>query len=84
MLKNPLLISLLVCATAFAASGRYWNTGLGGVTMQYLSMQASPRGAALSGAGVADPLRVSEVTRNPLAVTRMQSRRRHRVALTSG
>ena len=73
MLKNPLLISLLVCATAFAASGRYWNTGLGGVTLQHLSMQASPRSAALSGAGVADPLRVSEVTRNPLAITRMQA-----------
>ena len=73
MLKNPLLISLLVCATAFAASGRYWNTGLGGVTLQHLSMQASPRSAALSGAGVADPLRVSEVTRNPLAITRIQA-----------
>ena len=35
-------------------------------------MPASPRGAALSGAGVADPTRVSEVTRNPLAITRMQ------------
>ena len=73
MLKNPLLISLLVCATAFAASGRYWNTGLGGVTLQHLSMQASPRSAALSGAGVADPARVSEVTRNPLAITRIQA-----------
>ena len=62
-----------MCAVAFSASGRYWNTGLGGVTMQFLTMQSSPRGAALSGAGVADPARVSEVTRNPLAVTRMQS-----------
>ena len=73
MLKRTLLFALLMCAVAFSASGRYWNTGLGGVTMQFLTMQSSPRGAALSGAGVADPARVSEVTRNPLAVTRMQS-----------
>ena len=72
MLKKTLLISLMMCAAAFSASGRYWNTGLGGVTLQHLSMQVSPRSAALSGAGVADPARVSEVTRNPLAITRMQ------------
>jgi hypothetical protein len=63
----------IVCAVApspaNAASGRYWNTGLGGTTMKFLSMQASPRSAALSGAGVASPVRLSEVTRNPLAVT---------------
>ena len=73
MLKKTLLISLMMCAAAFSASGRYWNTGLGGVTLQHLSMSASPRSAALSGAGVADPSRVSEVTRNPLAITRMQA-----------
>ena len=73
MLKRTLLISLMMCAAAFSASGRYWNTGLGGVTLQHLSMQASPRSAALSGAGVADPARVSEVTRNPLAITRIQA-----------
>lgn len=72
MFKKTLLISLMMCAAAFSASGRYWNTGLGGVTLQHLSMQASPRSAALSGAGVADPARVSEVMRNPLAITRMQ------------
>lgn len=69
MLKKLLIILLLPCVAALAASGRYWNTGLGGVTMQFLSMQVSPRSAALSGAGVADASRISEVTRNPLALT---------------
>jgi len=71
MYKKVALVMLLSCVAAFAASGRFWNTGLGGVTMQFLSMQSSPRSAALSGAGVADPGRLSEVTRNPLALTRM-------------
>lgn len=71
MVKKFLLIVALFGTVAFAASGRYWNTGLGGTTMKFLSMHASPRSAALSGAGVADPARVSEVTRNPLAVTAM-------------
>ena len=72
MFKRLLLILLIPGVAAFAASGRYWNTGLGGVTMQFLSMQVSPRSAALSGAGVADPARLSELSRNPLAVTRME------------
>ena len=41
----------------------------GGVTMKFLAMQVSPRAAALSGAGVADPGRVSEISRNPLAMS---------------
>lgn len=72
MYKKVLLFLLLSSIAAFSASGRFWNTGLGGVTMQFLAMQSSPRSAALSGAGVADPVRLSEVTRNPLAVTRME------------
>lgn len=69
MFKKVLISLLVSCLAAFAASGRYWNTGLGGVTMQFLAMQVSPRSAALSGAGVADASRISEVTRNPLALT---------------
>ena len=69
MSKKVLLSLLLLSVAAFAASGRYWNTGLGGTTMKFLSMQASPRSAALSGAGVASPVRLSELTRNPLAAT---------------
>ena len=69
MSKKILLPLLLLSVAAFAASGRYWNTGLGGTTMKFLSMQASPRSAALSGAGVASPVRLSELTRNPLAAT---------------
>lgn len=69
MSKKILLSLLLLSVAAFAASGRYWNTGLGGTTMKFLSMQASPRSAALSGAGVASPVRLSELTRNPLAAT---------------
>lgn len=72
MLKKVLVTLLLLSIAAFSASGRFWNTGLGGVTMQFLAMQASPRSAALSGAGVADPGRVSELSRNPLALTRME------------
>lgn len=41
----------------------------GGVTMKFLAMQVSPRAAALSGAGVANPGRVSEISRNPLAMS---------------
>jgi hypothetical protein len=37
--------------------------------MKFLAMQVSPRAAALSGAGVADPGRVSEISRNPLAMS---------------
>ncbi len=69
MSKKILLSLLLFSVAALAASGRYWNTGLGGTTMKFLSMQASPRSAALSGAGVASPVRLSELTRNPLAAT---------------
>jgi hypothetical protein len=69
MFKKVLISLLVSCVAVFSASGRYWNTGLGGVTMQFLSMQVSPRSAALSGAGVADASRISEVTRNPLALT---------------
>ncbi|MCF0224247.1 MAG: hypothetical protein HUK20_08250 [Fibrobacter sp.] len=58
-------IAILGCA-AFA--GEHWNVDAGGVSMKFLSMQVSARHAALSGAGVADPSRVSEVSRNPLAV----------------
>ena len=41
----------------------------GGTTMKFLSMHVSPRTAAMSGAGVADVARASEVSRNPLAMS---------------
>lgn len=72
MLKKLLtyfaLLGLFASSLAFA-EGRYWNVGLGGTTMKFLSMSVSPRMAGLSGAGVADPGRASEVTRNPLAMS---------------
>lgn len=67
MFKKFLTLALAVSSLAFA--GEYWHTDPGGVTMKFLSMPVAPRAAALSGAGVADPARVSEVTRNPLAMS---------------
>lgn len=56
-----------VASSAFA--GAIWHLDPGAVTMKFLSMHASPRSAAMSGAGVADPGRASEVLRNPLAMS---------------
>ena len=67
MFKKFISFALTVGSLAFA--GEYWHLDPGGVTMKFLSMQVSPRTAALSGAGVADPGRVSEVSRNPLAMS---------------
>lgn len=68
MMKKLLAaFALSTVATAFA--GEHWNVDLGGVSMKFLSMQVSARSAALSGAGVADASRVSEVSRNPLAMS---------------
>ena len=67
MFKKFLSFALTVGSLAFA--GEYWHLDPGGVTMKFLSMQVSPRTAALSGAGVADPGRVSEISRNPLAMS---------------
>ena len=67
MFKKFLSFALTVGSLAFA--GEYWHLDPGGVTMKFLAMQVSPRAAALSGAGVADPGRVSEVSRNPLAMS---------------
>lgn len=67
MMKKLLATALLAGSMTSAFAGDYWNVDLGGVTMKFLSMQASPRTTALSGAGVADPSRVSEAIRNPLA-----------------
>lgn len=68
MKKLLSILSLTLAATA-AFANEYWNVNSGGTTMKFLSMQVSPRSAAMSGAGVADPGRVSEVTRNPLAMS---------------
>ena len=67
MFKKLISFALTVCSLAFA--GEYWHLDPGGVTMKFLAMQVSPRAAALSGAGVADPGRVSEISRNPLAMS---------------
>lgn len=67
MLKKFLVTALAFGSLAFA--GEYWNVDPGGTTMKFLSMHVSPRAAAMSGAGVADVLRVSEVGRNPLALS---------------
>ena len=65
-LKKFLVSVLALGSLSFA--GEYWHIDPGGTTMKFLSMHVSPRTAALSGAGVADVARSSEVTRNPLAM----------------
>ena len=67
MIKKLLTSALVLGSLAFA--GEYWNVDPGGTTMKFLSMHVSPRTAAMSGAGVADVSRVSEVSRNPLGMT---------------
>jgi len=67
MLKKVLTLALAAGSLAFA--GEYWNVDPGGTTMKFLSMHVSPRSAAMSGAGVADVARASEVSRNPLAMS---------------
>lgn len=69
MMKKLLAIVSLSIATGSALAGKYWNVDPGGTTMKFLALQTSPRAAALSGAGIADPGRVSEVGRNPLAMS---------------
>lgn len=71
MMKRLLAIALL--SAAAASAGEYWNVDLGGVSMKYLSMQVSARSAAMSGAGVADVSRASEVSRNPLAMSAVEN-----------
>jgi len=51
----------------FAFAGEYWHIEPGANTMKMLSMQTTPRQAALSGAGIASPRSASETMRNPLA-----------------
>ena len=71
MFKKLLTAALAAGSLAFA--GEYWNVDPGGVTMKFLALQVSPRTAAMAGAGVADPARASEVTRNPLAMSTVES-----------
>lgn len=68
-MMKKLLLPVLAFAVSSAFAGERWNVDLGGVSMKFLSMQTSARSASLSGAGVADPARVSEVGRNPLAMS---------------
>lgn len=71
MMKKLLAVFALSAAAAFA--GDHWGVDLGGTSMKYLSMQVSARGAAMSGAGVADASRAAEVSRNPLAMSAVQN-----------
>lgn len=72
MMKKLLTSALFVGSIASSAfAGDHWNVDLGGVTMKFLSMQVSGRSAALSGAGVADPSRTAEISRNPLAMSKV-------------
>lgn len=72
MMKKLLAaFALSVATTAFA--GEHWGVDLGGTSMKYLSMQVSARSAAMSGAGVADASRISEASRNPLAMSTLQN-----------
>jgi len=51
----------------FTFAGEYWHVEPGANSMKMLSMPTAPRGAALSGAGIASPRSESETMRNPLA-----------------
>jgi hypothetical protein len=66
MLKR--LAAFALATASLALAGEHWNLDAGDVSMKFLTMHVSARGAALSGAGVADPTRASEVARNPLAM----------------
>lgn len=70
MFRRFLAVALSTASLALA--GEHWNVDAGGVSMKYLSMQISARNAALSGAGVADATRASEISRNPLAMSFVQ------------
>lgn len=48
-------------------AGDYWNADPGASSMKFLYLKASPRQAAISGAGVAFPASPAELARNPLA-----------------
>lgn len=63
------LLATTAVLSSLALAGEHWNVDLGGVTMKFLSMQVSGRSTAMSGAGVADPFRAAEVSRNPLAMS---------------
>ena len=67
------LLTAAMAAGSLAFAGEHWNVDPGGVTMKFLALQVSPRTAAMAGAGVADPARASEVTRNPLAMSTVES-----------
>ncbi|MCQ2091639.1 MAG: PorV/PorQ family protein [Fibrobacter sp.] len=67
MIKKLLATTAILSSIALA--GEHWNVDLGGVTMKFLSMQVSGRSSAMSGAGVADPSRTAEISRNPLAMS---------------
>ena len=69
MLKNFAAVCFTMCTCAsLVFAGEHWNVDAGAVSMKYLSMQVSARSAALSGAGVADATRASDISRNPLAM----------------
>ena len=68
MLKKIVAAFTLCSCASLAFAGEHWNVDAGDVSMKYLSMQTSARSAALSGAGVADATRASDVSRNPLAM----------------
>jgi len=68
-MMKKLLAALALSTVTTAFAGEHWNVDLGGVSMKFLSMQVSGRSAAMSGAGVADVSHVSEVSRNPLAMS---------------
>jgi long-subunit fatty acid transport protein len=67
------LLVPILAAGSLAVAGEHWNVDPGGVTMKFLALQVSPRSAAMAGAGIADPARASEVSRNPLAMSAMDT-----------
>ncbi|GHV14357.1 hypothetical protein AGMMS49938_10330 [Fibrobacterales bacterium] len=68
--------SLLLIISVFftvASAGDYWHLENGGSSMKILSIQGSPREAAMAGSGVATPRSAAEALRNPLATAAVSS-----------
>jgi len=63
--KKILFLLSILSMACFA--GDYWNADPGASSMKFLCLKASPRQAAISGAGVAFPASPAELARNPLA-----------------
>lgn len=71
-MRKKIILLAISFFTSIPFAGQYWNVDPGGTTMKFLSSIVSPRSAAIAGAGIASPMGISEVSRNPLATTTLK------------